>query len=388
TEKPEEHETPPDTTQLRFISAYGNVRIYRTDIQARCDSMAFSQIDTLMKLFKDPVVWNEGIHQLTGETMLFMMKDGAFDRGCMQGGAMIISMEDTVHFNQVKSTEMLGYFNSDNQLRRYDALGGVNALFYVREDSVITVMNSKEAQFMMVTLKNGAAQRLKYYETVKSDAYPVADLAIEKQRLKGFNWRDAERPKDRFEITGRKLRKSRRDLTKSTAMPTFPRANDYYAGYMTDIYKQIADRAEAARLEMLRRDSLEQVRQMEEAMAHIDSTMGIAGTVSKEGDVLIDSLATPPTPTATVAEKAVSPIDSLMAEERPKESKAKSKKVVIETPASQEIAEVELVQTPSEDKKLTRSERKALRKAARQLKREQRKARRLMRKAPIPETQQ
>ena len=81
-------------------------------------------------------------------------------------------------------------------------------MFYMQEDSVITILNSKQAQFMMVTMKDGVAQRLKYYESVNSDAYPIYNLPMEKQRLKGFKWRQDEQPKSRFDITTHKVRTS------------------------------------------------------------------------------------------------------------------------------------------------------------------------------------
>ena len=294
-----------DTTQLRFVKGWHNAKIYRTDIQARCDSLYFGQLDTLLRMYLDPVIWNDNRHQLSGETVVMKMNENSFDRANLHGNAMIISQEDTVHFDQIKATEMLGYFNSDNTLRRFDALGGVNAMFYMQEDSVITILNSKQAQFMMVTLKNGVAERLKYYEQVNSDAYPVYDLPMDKQRLKGFKWRFDEQPKSRFDITRHKLRNSKRASYAVNKLPTFKRANLYYDNYMTDIYKQIEDRAEQARLEQARRDSLEAIRQEEESRAAADSTLGITSAFDKEGSVVIDSLATlkpaPAVDTAAVA---------------------------------------------------------------------------------------
>ena len=281
-----------DTTQLRFVKGYRNARIYRTDIQARCDSLYFSQIDTLLRMFLDPVIWNDNRHQLSAEEVVMQMQDNAFDRANLHGNAMIISQEDTVHFDQIKATEMLGYFNSDNSLRRFDALGGVNAMFFMQEDSVITILNSKQAQFMMVTLKDGVAERLKYYESVNSDAYPVYDLPMDKQRLKGFKWRINEQPKSRFDITRRKLRPSKRASYAANKLPVFRRTNQYYDDYMKDIYRQIEDRAEQARIEQARRDSLEAVRQEEQSRMAADTTLGIHTAFDKEGELIIDSLAT------------------------------------------------------------------------------------------------
>ena len=94
----------------------------------------------------------------------------------------MISQQDSVHFNQIKSTEMLGWFR-ENKLYRYDALGGVTAIFYMADEDVITTINVKEAKSLTAAIKDAQAQRLLYLETIKSDVYPVGELAPDKQRL-------------------------------------------------------------------------------------------------------------------------------------------------------------------------------------------------------------
>ena len=412
-----------DTTKLRFIKGWRNARIYRTDIQARCDSLYFSQLDTLMRMYQDPVIWNDNRHQLSAESVIMQMSESSFDRANLHGNAMILSQEDSIHFDQIKATEMLGYFNSDNTLRRFDALGGVNAMFYMQEDSVITILNSKQAQFMMVTFKDGVAQRLKYYESVNSDAYPIYNLPMEKQRLKGFKWRQDEQPKSRFDITTHRVRTSKRASYAANKLPTFRKANQYYDNYMKDIYHQIEERAEEARREQARRDSIEAAQQEVQSHFAADSTLGITTAFDKEGDIVIDSLATlkPPKPridTTAVAE--VPALDSVAkvrqairdsvlaartaardsaqaayqavldsiasvhksAEESTPDSLAAKKQTIgiegIENHSDEGFVEVQM---PKDKDNLTKAEKRALRKAARELKRQQKRLEKEARKA-------
>ena len=438
--KPEAVEADKDTTQLRFIKGWHNARIYRTDMQARCDSLYFSQLDTLLRMYQDPVIWNDNRHQLSSDEVIMQMKDNSFDRANLHGNAMIVSQEDSLHFDQIKSTEMLGYFNSDNSLRRFDALGGVTAMFYMQEDSVITILNSKQAQFMMVTMKNGTAERIKYYESVNSDAYPVFDLPIEKQRLKGFKWRQDEQPKSRFDITKHNIRASKRASYAANKLPTFRRANLYYDNYMTDIYRQIEERAEQARLEQARRDSIEAAEQEAKARFAADSTLGITAAFDKEGTVVIDSLAAlKPAPGDSLSHQVKVPdaaavrqarLDSLMAERDAAQARLDSLKAAVAEPDTDGMTAIDTVakvqpapvdeqlrdtsaavvvprpaeeaqkppvgiegienhsdegfvevQLPQEGKKLTCKEKCALRKAARELRRQQRRLEREARRA-------
>ncbi len=391
-----------DTTQIRFVKGWRNAKIYRTDIQARCDSLYFSQLDTLLRMYQDPVIWNEGRHQLSGESVVMKVKDNSFDRANLHGNAMIISQEDTVHFDQIKSTEMLGYFNADNTLRRFDALGGVNAMFFMQEDSVITMLNSKQAQYMMVTMKNGTAERLKYYETVESDAFPVYDLPRDKQRLKGFKWRLSEQPKSRMEITDRTLRYSRRASYAANKLPVFRRTNLYFDDYMKDIYLQIEQRAQQAIEEQARRDSLEAASQEQLSLASADTTAGIAAAFDRGGEIIIDSLAAlKPAPDtasrdslnrvsaalrerdslAVEAEKAARAAqavrDSLMG--RPKPAMQELALEGLETHSDEGFVEIKI--GGDQDKKLTFKEKRAIRRAERAARRAERKAIRAARRA-------
>ena len=158
-----------DTTPIRYVHAWNNVKMYRSDIQAACDSMVFCELDSIARLFGRPILWNEVRNQLTAEDMQLLFRNGNFDRGSMITDAWIISQQDSVHFNQIKSTEMLGWFR-DNKIYRFDALGGVTAIFYMVDEDVVTTINLKEAKSMTAALKDGTAQRLLYMETIKSDA--------------------------------------------------------------------------------------------------------------------------------------------------------------------------------------------------------------------------
>ena len=245
----------PDTTKIKYLQGWPNVRIYRSDMQLLCDSLAYSDIDSLARMFGNPVMWYKTRNQLTADLMILLMKDETLHRGSMQQNAMLVMQEDSVHFDQIKSTEMVGHF-SDDDLYRYDALGGVDAMFYLKEKEEITTINIKESRFMTMALKDGTAQRIKYYEQTQSDAYPVYNLELEKQRLKGFQWRGDERPLSRFSITRRHLRPTEREEYEDVRMPVFRVSDRYFNKYMSKIYKQIADREEARIQARMLRDSL------------------------------------------------------------------------------------------------------------------------------------
>ena len=402
---------PRDTTPIRYVLAWNNVKMYRSDMQAACDSMVFSELDSIARLYGEPVLWNEVRNQLTADEMQLLMKDGTFSRGSMLTNAWIISRQDSVHFNQIKSTEMLGYFY-DSKLYRFDALGGVSAIFYMADEDVITTVNLKESRSLTAALKDGQAQRLLYMESIKSDAYPVGDVEPEKQRLKGFVWRGDERPVSRETITAREVRTSERKQYEHMQRPLFRETNKYFDNYMNDLIERRNEerRAEAARRQA-EKDSLDRLAylaQVEQqaiadslaAVARRDSLVAAGFPLDSAGNPIyaLDSLGNlvpaviPVTPgdTTTVIpgstgnlpdSTAIAPKENVILPQpdptRPTRSRRDSAAVVPGqagdvTPASPE--------TVIKTENLTRAEKRALRRAERKARREARRAARLARR--------
>ena len=359
---------PRDTTPVRYILAWNNVKMFRSDLQAACDSMVFCELDSIARLYGEPVLWNEVRNQLTAEEMQLLMKDGSVDRGSMITNAWLISRQDSTHFNQIKSTEMLGYFR-DNQLYRFDALGGVSAIFYMTDENVITTINVKESRSMTASIKDGNAQRLLYMESIKSDAYPVGELPAEKQRLKDFKWRGDERPVSREVITTRNVRTSERNQYEGLPRPLYPETNKYFDNY---IFK-IIDSLNAVRLarqeqRQRERDSVLRAQALAEMAAESDST---------RLDIRLDEGFDKPAAEDTVV--VVSPLDTL----RPRIESGVTESLTrnLEGNAQQNLDQPASPETVVKSDKLTRAEKRALRRAERKARREARRAARLARRA-------
>ena len=404
---------PADSTLIRYVKAWNKVRMYRSDLQAACDSMVFTELDSIARLYGSPVLWNEVHNQLSADEMQLLMKDGSLDRGSMITNAWLISERDSVHYNQIKSTEMLGYFR-DNKIYRFDALGGVSAIFYMVEDSVITTINVKESKSLTAALKDGTAQRMLYVESIKSDAYPVGELPVEKQRLKDFKWRGDERPVSRRSITQRRIRESERSKYETVRKPSYRETNKYFDNYMYKLFEKLdaEKRAEQMR-KQAEADSLAALEAVSAALADSLSQMNarlIAEGIEPNQEIIdqirdsmirfaIDSIA---------AKRLEAPMreqpDTVAVQEEPVRDTTAvrdSSAFVPETPVMPEKAAVSVTERPERieriEKKeeelaaaspetvihteqLSRAEKRALRRAERKARREARRAARLARR--------
>jgi len=145
-------------------------------------------------------------------------------------------------YDQIRSTEMLAYFDTSGTLRRFDALGDVNTVFYIKEDSTFATVNKAQGKMMYAVFKDGDLQTVSYFDQNKNDAYPLAQMRKDDRLLKGFNWRPDEKPNGPKDVTKHKQRSTQRKVYAKRPKSQFKQTNTYFPGYMDGIYKQIADR--------------------------------------------------------------------------------------------------------------------------------------------------
>ena len=240
-------EPPKDTTQVVFMKAYHRVRMYRSEMQLICDSLEYTGIDSIARLYKDPVLWNEISNQLTSDSMQLVIEDGVLTKGILNSNAYLVAEQDTLFYNQIKGAEMIGYFQ-DSELYRFDALGGASALFFLAEDSSITTMNQKESTMLSSLLKDNTIERSTYFEKVKNDFFPIVELTPEQKFLRDFHWRPEDRPQDRFSVTDATVPESERERAVHRFFPRFMTTENYFPGYIPGILREIEVRDSLSRL--------------------------------------------------------------------------------------------------------------------------------------------
>ena len=220
-------QTVKDTSGVAFIDAYHNVKFHRSDIQGLCDSLVYTGLDSMARFYGRPVMWYNGINQFAADSIQGVMKNRQLDKVNLLSNAFIAVREDTIHYNQIKASEMAAYF-SNNERYRFDALGGVSAIFYMEEDSTITLMDQEECKMLTARIRNNEIRRTRSIGDLKQNVFPVYNLPLENQRLKGFEWRGGERPATRFEVVTRGIRESRREEIQGMELPEFIYTHKYF----------------------------------------------------------------------------------------------------------------------------------------------------------------
>lgn len=245
---------PLDSTKISFITAVKNVKLYKSDIQIACDSLAYNDLDSLVRMYERPVVWNESNRQYSADSLFAVLKNQSLQKASLMSNAFIIIKEDTLCYDQIRATEMLAYFDTTGALSRFDAMGDANAIFYLQEDSVYATVNKSEAKMLSAYFKNGDIDRVYYFESAKNDGYPVAQMTSEERVLKGFSWQPELRPSGRQDVTPYSIRPSERSRYAARPRTSFEDTDKFYPGYMPGVMKKIeAGKLAKERAEVQRR---------------------------------------------------------------------------------------------------------------------------------------
>ena len=233
-------EVQPDTTKMGFLWGKSNVKVFRKDMQALCGLMEYNDLDSLVRMYNDPIVWNSPNRQYSADSISVVIKNGSLNKAVLMSDAFISAQEDSLHFDQIKGTEMVAYFDTTGTLSRFDALGTASGLFYLKEKEVLATVDKFESKMMSATLKNGEIDGIVYFESIKNDAYPVVQLPKAERELKGFRWDIDKKPVDRYSISAQELKPSERLTYERIIQPIFQETEIYFPGYMKEIREGLA----------------------------------------------------------------------------------------------------------------------------------------------------
>lgn len=187
-----------DAKKSRRIQAYPHVQFYRSDIQGRCDSLDYLVIDSLINLFKEPIIWQDN-NQLLADTLGIRLGDKGIDRMEMRSDGFMITREDSTMYNQIKGKEIIGFFKSD-KLNHVEVTGNGESLFYPKDGQEVIGQNKALSSTIKIYFMDGKIDRIAFITDPDSKLTPIKDLGAGDYYLEGFRWLDEKRPKNRDDI--------------------------------------------------------------------------------------------------------------------------------------------------------------------------------------------
>ena len=204
-------------TEKKILRGYYDVRIFKTDLRGKSDSLHLDQSTGLIKLSKlplsrkenqiltasqknkkNPILWF-GRSQMSGDKIFLTsdMETKKLDSLKIIGNSWIIerdSISDT-GFNQIKGGVLDGLFK-EGELREIDVSKNTEVVYYMYSDEdneLIGIDKTTCSRLKMVTKEN-QIEDITFLVSPDGNLFPDKDLPLNERKLEGFIWREDERP--------------------------------------------------------------------------------------------------------------------------------------------------------------------------------------------------
>jgi lipopolysaccharide export system protein LptA len=191
-----------DENDKNTIFAFHHVKLFKKDMQGKCDSLMYFQNDSLLSMYGSPVLWNEQ-NQITGDTIEVRSHNDKMDNLLAKSNSFIISEALDGKYNQIKGKRMTGKF-ADNKMRSLYVEGNGQLIYFPSDDKKgkpkLVGHNKGECSNINIEINDNKIERIRM-ETAPNSLFSPMKLAKEDDFvLEGFKWRGAERPMTKWEI--------------------------------------------------------------------------------------------------------------------------------------------------------------------------------------------
>lgn len=184
---------------LRVLRAYHDVRIYKSDFQAICDSLLYREVDSSFYFYNDPIMWSD-TSQFFADTIRVLTKNGNVDQAFLNGRAFIMNSEDELFFNQIKGRQIRAEFDS-SEVRHMYVEGNAESVYYaLDEENAYIGVNYTQSSRMLVYFGNNQVTGIKYYKAPDSVMTPMEEADHQEMKLDGFRWVEDIRPASKWDV--------------------------------------------------------------------------------------------------------------------------------------------------------------------------------------------
>jgi lipopolysaccharide export system protein LptA len=195
----------------RITRAYYNAKIFKKDLSGKSDSIHADHKSGLTQLInlaryassdafatkRKPLLWNLG-NQMTGDT-IHLISDVVkqeLDSLKVFNNAFLIS-KDTLGsgFNQVKGQKLYGLFEN-SELYNVDIIKNAEVIYFSRDgENELVGINKSTSGSINIKLSDNTIEEIRLKNLATGKLYPESQFPENARSLRGFDWRDKERPK-------------------------------------------------------------------------------------------------------------------------------------------------------------------------------------------------
>ena len=179
----------------RIVRGYYNVKLYKSDLSGKCDSIHVNQKTGLTQMIRRPILWSDE-SQITGDSIHLISNNETekLDSLKVFDNSFIIQKDSISGYNQIKGQKLYGFFNEENELEKVDIENNAESIIYIREDTgKLQGIDKSKSASITITFFEKAIDEVIKYKNPGGDIWPESQWLEQPQELKDFEWRGEER---------------------------------------------------------------------------------------------------------------------------------------------------------------------------------------------------
>jgi lipopolysaccharide export system protein LptA len=182
----------------KTVRAYFHVKLFKSDLQGKCDSLTYTTMDSTIRMFIKPVLWSNE-NQMTSEYIELHLANKKPHTINFYNNSFIISKDDTGKFSQIKGRKMIGYFKKDS-LYKIAVNGNGQTVYYVKDKDSIVGVNKAESSDLVIYRANKKIQKIVFLTKPDATLYPLEKAPAAELILRDFRWYTLSRPASKTDI--------------------------------------------------------------------------------------------------------------------------------------------------------------------------------------------
>lgn len=189
---------------VKNIFAYHDVKIFREDMQGICDSLVYHNRDSVMHMYREPILWVQG-YQIDGDTVKLWLSDNKPERMLIRNNVFIVAEVSArqAYYNQVKGRLMWGYFDDSSHFEMAHVVGSAQSVYYVLDEEKYELIgvNKTESQSLKMFFDNNQIYGINLLKPTSSVLFRVEELTPRQRILRGFHWKPQLRPRSKYDLS-------------------------------------------------------------------------------------------------------------------------------------------------------------------------------------------
>ena len=181
--------------------AIDNVKIIQGKIVGICDSLYYSEIDSVIKMRKTPIIWQE-LTQLSADSIDIVMIDNNIEKLHLFNNAFITTQHDSIHYDQITGKFINAYLDS-SKIQKIEVTDLAQTIYYPTQNEIDSTGTKQEvlmgqnnliAEYITIHFKNSEIQTIKFIKQVEASFLPIEQIAEKKLFLPLFKWQIELKP--------------------------------------------------------------------------------------------------------------------------------------------------------------------------------------------------